>query len=781
MSGTKFSPNLYIPVFGLTLFLSAFLLFSIQPLFGKMVLPLLGGAPMVWNTAMLFYQAVLLLGYAYAHITSRFLNIKMQALLHLTLFTIFAFVLPFLVDKGVEPPVEPGKLISWQIVLMTLTIGGPFFVLSGCAPMLQYWFSKTGHKDAGNPYFLYGASNIGSMLALLSYPFLFEPTLTVPMQSLSWSYGYYTLIGMVALSALFVWGSHNKSKDPAMQPLDKKTDEKLKPSTKVKLTWLLLAFLPSSLMLGVTTHISTDLAAFPLLWIIPLALYVGTFIIVFSKNELLSLDQIQKMHLYFFIALIFMFIGEVISNKYAVILLHFVTFFLSALLCHKQLERLKPDPHYLTEFYLIMSVGGVCGGIFNALIAPNLFLLPIEYGFILGLITFMRYMEKDDQSLGHLKAQLLSKSGLISLGIIGFFIACIQFAYTSQFASVIFISMFGLCIMLTFVERQRWIFGIASIAILLISQTHFKHSVNELLHLDRNFFGVTKVYDDPEGGNVRLFLHGTTLHGAQPLPKDKKMDSITYYMDEGPAGNVFELLADQNEPHKIGAIGLGIGSVACFTAPGRSFDFFEIDSAVQEIAENEELFTYLSDCGSPYEIILGDARLKLQKEEDNKYDLIFMDAFSSDNIPIHLLTREAFKVYFDKLKDDGIIVVHVSNRYLDLRPLINSMAEEFSATALFKNQIPEVPEDKDEPQGYYMQAIYTMMSRNPESLSTLKEKYGWEESEDKAPKIWTDDYANPLSLLLMGAPVVHVQGDTDGDGRPDEPENDAETTVEGIE
>lgn len=744
MSGTTFSPKLYIPVFSLTLFLSAFLLFSIQPLFGKMVLPLLGGAPMVWNTAMLFYQAVLLGGYAYAHIMAKFLNIRTQAIVHIVLFSVFAFVLPFVLEEGIEPPIEPGQLVPWQIALMAVTIGGPFFVLSGCAPMLQHWFSKSGHEDSGNPYFLYAASNAGSMIALLSYPFVFEPTLTVPDQSAGWAMGYYVLIGMLVIAALLVWRKNAVKKgDQAKTATQIAAEQAEKPLLKTKLTWMFLAFIPSSLMLGVTTHISTDLAAFPLLWVIPLALFVSTFIIVFAKREIISLEKITQFHLIFFIALIFTFIGDVISSKPALIILHFIVFFLSALLCHKHLERLKPSSEHLTEFFFLMSLGGVCGGIFNALLAPVLFMLPIEYGLVLALATFTRYMDKDNQSLAHFKSQIMAKSAYIPFALILFFLVCAEFAYRNQYVSVLILGLFGICMMMTFIEKQRWMFAIASMVILLASQNNFKNNLGDLLHLDRNFFGVTRVFDSNDKG-MRMFLHGTTLHGAQALEKEHRLSSITYYDQNGPAGNLFELVGRADGPQAIGAVGLGIGSVACYTRPGRHFDFYEIDPAVQEIAEDDSLFTYLSDCGSPYDIILGDARLKMQKAPDGKYDMIFIDAFSSDNIPIHLITKEAFAMYFDKLTPDGVIVVHISNRYLNLRPLVHVLAEEFGATALFKDQLGGTLEGTDIE---FMHAIYSMMSRDEDKIRTLKGEFNWEEYTGPEKKIWTDDFANPLSVM----------------------------------
>ncbi|MBI4030681.1 MAG: spermidine synthase, partial [Proteobacteria bacterium] len=394
---TRFLP-LYIPVFSATLLLSAFLLFGIQPLFGKMILPMLGGAPAVWNTAMVFFQAMLLAGYAYAHLTTRLMGVRAQAVLHILVLLSCAVFLPVSIPLGWRDPPAVSNPAFWQIGMMTVAIGGPFFVLAGTAPMLQRWFSLSPHPDSHNPYFLYAASNLGSMLALLLYPFVVEPLLKLKIQSIGWSVGYGFLILLTAACAFLPRQAENKKETAKSAPAN---DNALTPA-RIGL-WLLLTFIPSSLMLGVTTYITTDLASVPLLWILPLALYVGTFIIAFARAQPVTLKKVLEWQSTFLLLVITSWIIGWQFNKALVVVVHLVLFFLTALFCHMQLAAARPDARNLTAFYLIMSLGGVLGGIFNALIAPQIFTLPIEYALILALSGFLRYQTDKMQSFAALK------------------------------------------------------------------------------------------------------------------------------------------------------------------------------------------------------------------------------------------------------------------------------------------------------------------------------------------------------------------------------------------
>ena len=375
-----------VPVYSLTLLFSAALLFSVQPMFSKMVLPLLGGTPQVWNTAMLFFQLMLLGGYAYAHGTTRFLSIRAQAVLHIVLLAIFTIVLPIAIPPDTIPPTQSDPTL-WQLGLMITTVGGPFFVLAGSAPMLQRWFSASGHKDSDNPYFLYGASNLGSMTALLAYPVLIEPFLNLAGQSYSWMIGYFTLIALTTVSIITVWNN------PAAKHAPKTISDDLQsPITwPMRFKWLVLAFIPSSLMLGVTTYITADIASVPLLWILPLALYVATFIIVFARKQIISLKSTTSIQAVLLVVLLSQKIAFASVSPYLLIGIHMAVFFFSALTCHMELARSRPNARHLTEFYLIMSIGGAIGGFFNAIIAPQYLVVPIEYGLALVLACFARY------------------------------------------------------------------------------------------------------------------------------------------------------------------------------------------------------------------------------------------------------------------------------------------------------------------------------------------------------------------------------------------------------
>lgn len=757
--------NLYVPVFSITLFLSAFLLFSIQPLFGKMILPLLGGTPAVWNLAMLFYQGVLLLGYLYAHISSKYLNIRTQGILQIALFVVFALILPFGIAAGVEPPTAPSQIPLWQFTLMATAIGGPFFVLAGCAPMLQHWFYHTDHKDAGNPYFLYAASNVGSMLALLSYPFFFEPAYTLPEQSLLWKYGYLALIGLIALSLSFVWYRKRKQDDthpdhPAHIADPQNNDDALQstqhdhtiiyggqPNWRLRFIWLLLSFLPSSLMLGVTTYISTDIAAFPLLWVVPLALYVVTFIIAFSNRQFVSLRVIRGVYTMMLYITMITFVIHIPFNGFTLVGIHFFTFFAAALLCHITLVSKRPAPRYLTEFYLIMSVGGVCGGIFNSLLAPVIFTLPIEYGLILGATAFIRYMNIPGQSISHIKEQMLSNTGIGVTILLIFVMMVLQWAGAISSISLLLLTLLCFILLLIAVESKRWLFGMTIFVFFATFHGNFTVPNTDEIYKKRNFFGVMRVYKDHTNHLVRFF-DGTTMHGSQSTRPDYKMMPFSYYYKTSGGGNVMTYFDHIAGPQKIALIGLGTGSLVCCTKPERFYDIYEINPDIVKMAENKDYFSYLSDCGSPYKIILGDARLKLRNAEDHSYDVIYLDAFSSDNIPIHLITKEAFQLYFQKLKPNGVIVTHITNRYLDLKPIVAAQAKALGAGSLFKIDPPGKVNPDDPHSVNYLATIYGVVSKDKQRLKDIDKNYPlWAGDVTPAPRVWTDNYANPLSVM----------------------------------
>jgi len=726
----------YVPIFTITLILSAFLLFSVQPLFSKMILPLLGGSPGVWNTAMVFFQAMLLGGYAYAHLTTKFLSVRAQAMVHIILLAVCTIVLPVAIPEAWSNPPATENPIPWMLGMMAVAIGGPFFVLAGTAPMLQRWFSTTDHPDAQNPYFLYAASNAGSMVALLGYPIVIEPLLGLQQQSQFWMYGYLLLIALIAAAGFMARKpAATMAYDPHL-PANSTV-----PTTRMRLLWLMLSFIPSSLMLGVTSYITTDVASAPLLWVLPLALYLLTFIIVFARRCTLTVPTAFKWQSFVMVLVALMFIRDPFTIKAISVGLHLVAFFLCALTCHLALAHRRPTPQYLTEFYLIMSLGGVLGGIFNSLIAPFLFVIPLEYSLILCLSVAAPFITRDIPF--SIKSMLIGKK-IIFVAVV----AALGALVNQRDASLAVIVMVVVGYALITLRKNPPSFVVALLAVIAIDPGFSWGGLPYTLHIERNFFGVIRVANSEEGG-MRQFLHGTTLHGTQALVEQYRLSPISYYAASSPGGQVFGMLSmlRGQEPQKVAIVGLGLGSTACFAQPGRDFDFYEIDPAVKRLAENKTLFTYLSDCGSPYNVIIGDGRLRIADAPDHSYDMIFLDAFSSDSIPVHLLTREAFQLYFQKLKPEGLIVVHISNRFLDLMPLVNALAQDAGAQVRFNSN----PQSFMAPPDIYIQpSIFGIMTKGSEMTKVIDEKFvQWRTYKGPEIKPWTDDYANIFYLMWL--------------------------------
>ncbi len=730
--------RLYVPVFSFTLLLSAALLFSIQPMFSKMILPLLGGSPQVWNTAMLFFQAMLLGGYAYAHGTTRFLSVRAQAVLHIVLLAVCLVFLPITITQAWTSMRAAAYPIIWQFGLMMVTLGGPFFVLSGSAPMLQRWFAASGHKDARNPYFLYAASNMGSMAALLAYPVIIEPLLTLPEQSRVWSMGYMLLIAMTGIAAFLSWRGHESARINASQTA-------LSPplTAQTCLSWIALAFIPSSLMLGVTTYITTDIASVPLLWILPLALYVATFIFVFASKPPFTLKIINIFHFIFLCLALFTMMNPVnFLVRVAILPVHLALFFFSAMLCHTRLAMLRPPPQQLTVFYLFMSLGGVLGGIFNALIAPYLFIVPVEYTLMLALVCLFRSYPSKKSKNSKRSDEVVSK--LMVAIIIGAAIApCVSFIPAFSILSAV-VAIIGLLL----IADQKWHFLTAvSVVLLIYSGFKWKSYFDGNIHVvERNFFGIKTVQDNTYA-QTRGLIHGNTLHGIQALNDPYKLLPLSYYHPSSSA-DYFGLLDKTPAPQRIGVIGLGTGTLACYRKEGRHYDFYEIDPQVIEIAKNPEYFTFLKDCGSPYTIIEGDGRLKIKEAPDALYDMIFLDAFSSDNIPIHILTKEAFAIYLRKLKPNGIIVANLSNRYLYLDPVVEGIARNLGLHAVYRKSLGDKIKGNDKIE--YAPISFVVMARDMKTIQPLLDTANWQLYDGKEkPKAWTDTYADILSIFMV--------------------------------
>ncbi|MCB1651560.1 MAG: fused MFS/spermidine synthase [Alphaproteobacteria bacterium] len=728
--------RLYVPVFALTLLLSAALLFFVQPMFSKMILPLLGGSPQVWNTAMLFFQVALLAGYAYAHGTSRLLGVRTQSLLHIFLLLCFIAVLPLTLPEGAIPPAEQDPTL-WQLSVMALSVGGPFFVLAASAPMFQRWFAVSDHRDAHNPYFLYGASNLGSVSALLAYPVLAEPLLNLSQQSNLWMFGYFALIICAVCSALMVW-----PKASFFNHVHAHLNNNAQPVTwRQRAEWIVLAFIPSSLMLGVTNFITTDIASMPLLWVIPLTLYIGTFILVFSRKTFVSNDIlaiVQGVLLALFALSLF---ATKPAHSFSIIFLHLLLFFVSAWMCHSLLVSKKPHAAHLTEFYLLMSLGGALGGFFNAIIAPQIFTYVWEYPLVLVASAFCRFGgQRTPLFPDERRKNLLYYAGVVCFAVI---LACFYLWGTHSKVLSPILGL-GCFFVLVFYINTRWIFAVLVACLVLVHPPGLALGPSvDILDSSRNFFGVLKVVDSRKPP-IRMLMHGTTNHGIQSTDPQYRLERLSYYSKFSPLADVFSYFDARDGQQKVSVLGLGTAATACYTKEGRFFDFFEIDPDVVKIAEDPKYFTYLSDCGSPYQIILGDARLKISEQLDHTYDLIILDVFSSDNIPIHLLTAEAIRIYQSKLKNNGVLLFHISNNYLDLEPVLAATAQMIDVPSFARVTGGGKIEGIGLP---YYPSHWVIMSSADDFLSYLRDQKWSESLTSPSIRSWSDHYSNILSVI----------------------------------
>jgi hypothetical protein len=740
-SNTQADRSLFlILLFAATLFTSAALMFVLQPLFGKILLPLLGGSPAVWNTCMVFYQSILFLGYLYAHYLSTRLNQHKQILAHIAVILVSFLALPVGLPDNVSPPTESNPTF-WLLGILFLAIGLPFFVVSTTAPLIQKWFANVGHHTSDDPYFLYAASNTGSLIALLSYPFLIEPNIGLANQKSFWSIGFLLLCLLIAGCAFTLWKAQQAK--VVTEETDTENDEL---SITTKLHWLALAFVPSSLLLGLTTFISTDIASVPLLWIIPLTFYLLTFIIVFSKwhDKIHPLMvTLQPIVLLPFIA--YSFVNPAVLPYWVDLGLHLTAFFLAVMVCHGELARLRPNTRHLTTYYLIMSFAGMLGGMFNTFVAPFIFNAVYEYPLMIIAALLLRPGLKE--SIGDKKEwlmQLILPGLLIVIGL-GIFFSVEDLAQYLDTIGVGLILLAGL----TYAFRAQPV-TLALLTGILIFFTFGLHGLlSHTLYQDRTFFGVLSVREsmltDEQGQpeKFREFFHGTTKHGAQRLAAKDSRTPLTYFSRPGPIGQLFSEYDKVNENWEIGIIGLGAGTLSCYTKPQQSWTFYELDPLVVDIASDPTYFTYISQCNPKMAMKVGDARLSLEKEPDHKFDLFVVDAFSSDSIPTHLLTQEAIKLYFDKIKPDGILALHITNRHLALKNVLAVHEKQLQLSALMQEFKPQ----QDIP--LVIATDWVAMAKKPEVLDKLRQSQlgSWQ----KLPinfdvKVWTDDFTNIITI-----------------------------------
>ena len=726
------------PLFALTLLISSSMLFVVQPMVAKMVQPVLGGTPAVWNTAMVFFQALLLGGYFYAHVTTKWLGTRRQAVMHLVILVIGLAFLPIAFD----PPADPAQLANpalWLLVTLLIGVGWPFFVISTSAPLLQKWFSTIDHPAAPDPYHLYAASNIGSVFALIAYPFLIEPRIGLALQSTLWMVAYITLCVSVAVCAVILWKSPPRQEDESGSP----------PASAIPLTWrrrirwILWAFIPSSMMLGVTTFITTDVAPMPMLWIPPLTIYIFSFIIVFARKTYVPIKVWFSLFPFFFLALGTLFVTSIASGLLGfATVINFLGLFVFCMVFHGLLARDRPHTDDLTEFYLLMSVGGVLGGVFNALIAPVVFDRLLEYSVLL-IIAGLVFPAKVFAERAVRISTAISLA-LCLLFVLGYMLFIADAGAMAWLATLITALLF-LPIYAALVRPALAPLGFALLGLLITVQQ--AQPIPEELHYERSFFATHQVLVDPIHSYHTIY-HGHTNHGRQPLVDGVLINEPgAYHNRQGPLGQVFDELATRHTRHPVAVVGLGAGAIAAYSRPGQRMDFYEIDPVVKKIAENPEWFTYLAECAHECPVILGDGRLQLQRAQDHSYELIIMDAYSSTAVPVHLLTVEAIASYFEKLRDDGILAFQISNRFINLEPPLTKAAHSLDLAVLV--QMESRYGYNMERQGHAQQpSDWVLMARSEEAFGGLRENPRWKTYEPRPNlRVWTDDYANVLEVL----------------------------------
>ncbi len=735
-SASWLAPALYAA----TLFGSALLLFVVQPMFAKMVLPRLGGAPSVWSVALVFFQVALLLGYGYAHLISRMLPPGRGAFVHLIVLAGAAATLPIGIAAGFDTPPDSG-IAFWLIGLFAASIGMPFVALSASAPLLQHWFAASGHRQAGNPYVLYAASNLGSFAALLVYPFVIEPLLPLREQAHLWSFGFAALAVFVAIAGLLVARR-------ALPDVPASIASGARPSFADRLRWTALAAVPSGLVIAITSFATTDIAAAPFLWVIPLAMYLATFVAVFRDRPWFEHATIAGLAPIAVAPVAVTLLGVIKPHWLAAIAFNLLAFAVVTLVCHGELYRRRPAPAHLTEFYLWIAVGGAIGGAFAGLFAPYAFDNIYEYPILIAaaLLALPGVFSAGASTFLRQAGPVLAAAAAVAVARMAYGGALPDFTDVACKIATVFL------VILIFLRRKQPAEVFALVVLAFVFTGAWTPGLNRI-DMTRSFFGVHQVIDTADGA-YRVLMHGTTIHGAVRLRGENgaaltgRPEPLTYYYFGGPISEAIALTRSaRGGLNNVAVVGLGAGSLACQRKDPEDWTFYEIDPKVVQIARDPRLFRFLSACAPSASIVLGDARLTLAAAPA-RYDLIVLDAFSSDTIPVHLLTREAFAIYLSRLAPRGVLVIHASNRHLDLAPVVAAAAAADGLVALLKN------ENLGEPGEAHFRAgsVAMALARDTADLGDLPARAGWRRL-DPTPNVaaWTDDYSNILGAMLRRA------------------------------
>lgn len=727
-----------VSVCSLAVLLSATLLFVAEPLIGKMVLPIYGGAPAVWNTCMVFYQAVFLGGYLYAHLLGKMRRPAVQVGLHLLLVTGAGLTLPFLIIPGLAA--EGSSPVIVLLGILCQSAAAPLFALATTAPLIQHWFSLSCQSNSRDPYFLYAASNLGSLAGLFLFPFVLEPRLDTTLISSWWETGYALLLFCLSLAGVLLAGTTPAASATDM-PLQSRVSvgrDRIRPSQV--LHWVILSFIPSSLMLGVTTYISTDVAAVPLLWIIPLALYLLSFVAAFGSSLKVHSLLRERTLCLLAVVLIVAWITESGHPAWLLIPLHLLFFWCATLTLHMQLAAVRPHASQLTAYYLCMSAGGVLGGAMNTFLAPSLFQSILEYPLMMAAACTMYAGGR--QAWTDLSAwrRVLGQAGGLLLLLAVLLLLGEWFQVPPGRANTLLV--FAPAALFAYNQVGRpGLYGVLLLVLLLSS--YFYRSVHgQLLFAERSFFGVLRV---TESGPFHVLVHGNTQHGRQRL-SDPGCNPLSYYYASGPAGSFIQQFSRRPEYQRagVGVIGLGTGALTCYGTSTQRWTYFEINPAVTSVARNPEFFTFLSRSPTTeVEVQEGDARLTLRAARRGQFDLLVLDAFSSDSIPMHLVTAESFELYLHTLSEQGVMLFHISNRFLDLQPVLARLGEHAGLRVYrwddFYVSAQESAAGKDPSQ-------WMLFTRR--DLSWVEEGMSWQRIKAAGDTpLWTDRYSNIFSAL----------------------------------
>ncbi|MBI5384200.1 MAG: fused MFS/spermidine synthase [Verrucomicrobia bacterium] len=759
--------------FASTVFAGAFLLFAVQPLIGKYILPWFGGTPAVWTICMLFFQVLLLGGYAYAHVSTSRLSPRRQAVLHLALLAGAVALLPITPSDAWKPQDSSHPALR-ILALLAASIGWPYFVLSATGPLMQEWFRRT--HPGRSPFRLYAVSNLGSLLALVSYPFWFEHQFSRKTQAACWSWGMLAFVLLCGFCAVWFW---RRNPVASAGPDSAPAEAVIRPAIGRRLLWLALPACASVLLLATTNKLCQDVAVIPFLWVLPLGLYLLTFIVCFDSPRWYSR-----------VAFGVLLVPAVAASCWTLartddvplvnqVVIYSAVLFVGCMVCHGELYRLKPHPRFLTSFYLMIAVGGALGGGFVAVMAPLIFDTYAELPWSLGacLLLFLIVCALDKGGLAPsgwrvfgLLCSLLAGVALDRTWVwfTGWlkahqerlhwsFPANPSWRYVEQLHWVIWLGVAGLVVR-AFLKRhsarpRRWHLitcALLGAALWWIGATLWTQSWRArqgALSLARNFYGVLSVREyeraDPDK-HYLVLQHGRITHGLQFVEPASARWPTTYYGENSGIGLALRH-ASRQQDRVIGVVGLGTGTLAAYGKKGDRLRFYEINPEVQRLAQ--ERFTYLKQCPARVEVVLGDARLSLEREPPQQFDVLALDAFSSDAIPVHLLTREAVEIYLRHLKPDGVLAVHISNQYLNLAPVVDRLASHFQLQLASISESDDLSEEETE--WWHYASTWVLLTRNEEFLRqpALREARSEPGAKTKTIPLWTDDYASLFPLL----------------------------------